>query len=444
MINESHRTPSRCTAACAWNRRLKGWLWGLILLLAGIAGTESSAHNIGQSYLYLQIYDDHVTGRFEIALSDLNGVLSFSSTETEITTQDLDFEIDLSNLDPGTGFTPVEDDLTAENLDQWIGFLQDYYRDHVTISHQGQPLGIRFREHGFLKAQGGYVLLPFDLEGLDGVPESLTFDYSVLFDETPHHRGFLLVEHNWATGTFANENRISRTFTPDARRQEYDLVTSGRLRGFLAVVRLGTEHIWKSLDHLFFLVALLFAAVLRREDRRWVPKERWMPALLDVVRIVLAFTLAHSVTLSLAALGIFDLPGRWIEVIVAGSIMLAAVNLLVPIFGHRAWLVALGFGFFHGFSFARTLWKTGALEEHAGLSVLAFNLGIEIGQLVVVVALVPVLLLVRRWQLYRKWFRPAAAAFILLISTAWMVERAFGVDIPITETAQAVIEMVRP
>ena len=70
----------------------------------------------------------------------------------------------------------------------------------------------------FLDVRGGFVLLPFDLAGLGSVPERLTFDYSVLFDEAPGHRGFLLVEHNWATGTFANEGQISLVFSPGSTR----------------------------------------------------------------------------------------------------------------------------------------------------------------------------------------------------------------------------------
>ena len=137
--------------------------------------------------------------------------------------------------------------------------------------------------------------LPFELGGLDKVPDSLIFDYSVLFDEEPSHRGFLLVEHNWATGTFANENRVSLVFGPSSRRQEFDLTSSGRLRGFLAVVRLGAEHLLLGVDHLLFLIALLLPVVLRRDEGRWRAVERWPPALWNVLRVVTAFLVAHSV-----------------------------------------------------------------------------------------------------------------------------------------------------
>ena len=148
----------------------------LLLVLAAFTAAEGRAHNLGESYLYLQIYEDSVSGRFEIALSDLNPALGFSGTELEI---------------------------TPDNLDQRIGFLQDYYLEHVTISDERGPLPINFTTHDVLEVEEGFARLSFDLGGLDELPDVLTFDYSILFDEEPSHRGFLLVEHNWATGTFA-------------------------------------------------------------------------------------------------------------------------------------------------------------------------------------------------------------------------------------------------
>lgn len=404
--------------APAGHTRLPPALAGVFLaLLSLLTAAESSAHNIGESYLYLQVYEETVTGRFEIALADLNGALGLAGTDGEI---------------------------TAANLGEKIAFLQGYYLEHVTISRDGRPLAIRFREHDLLEADGGFVLLPFDLGGLEGVPETLSFEYSVLFDEEPSHRGFLLVEHNWATGTFANENRISLIFSPSSRRQDFSLTTSGRLRGFLAVVRLGVEHIWEGIDHILFLVALLLPAVLRREDGKWQAVDRLAPALIQIVKIVTAFTVAHSVTLSLASLGLLHLPGKLVEVVIAGSIAIAAADLIVPLFKGRIWLIVAGFGLFHGFGFAGALSEMGILREHLGLSLLGFNLGVEIGQVVIVAALVPLLFLARRLAAYRRVVLPAAAVFMILVSGAWVVERAFEVDLPIRELLPSAVQEVIP
>lgn len=385
--------------------------WSLCLAVFVSAAGPLHAHNRGESYLYLQIYPETVTGRFEIALSDLNAALGLSGSDLEI---------------------------TKRNLEERIGFLQDYYVDHVQISSDQGPLQISFTDHQLLDARGGYVLMSFDLEGFTEVPEVLIFDYSVLFDEEPRHRGFLLIEHNWATGTFANENEISLVFSPDSTRQSFDLQSSGRLRGFLAVVDLGAEHIWMGLDHVMFLVALLMQAVLRRDEKgAWQPIERLRPALINVVKIVAAFSVAHSVTLSLTAFGVLQLPSRLVEVVIAASIGFVAANILIPLIRGRVWVVVFVFGLFHGFGFAGALSEIGALGENVGLSRFAFNLGVELGQVVIVAVLFSLFFLLRRTALYRRIVLPVAAVVMILFSSVWVVERAFGLDFQMTKRVKA-------
>ncbi len=398
-----------------YDRRLAAWICSALLVF--LTSTSLQAHNVGESYLYLQIQQDSVTGRFEIALENLN---------------------------PALGLSGTEDEITAENFPQHVGFLQEYYRQKVRIEHQGTRLPMRFTDSEVLAVSEGFALLSFSLEGLDSVPDTLTFDYSVLFDEDPDHRGFLLVEYNWATGTFANENRVSLVFSPDDRRQEFELTTDGRLQGFMAVLGLGIEHIWEGIDHILFLTALLLPAVLRRVDGVWQPVEAFGPALLNVVKIVTAFTVAHSLTLSLASLGVVELPGKLVEVIIAVSIAIAAADLIVPIFRGRLWLVVVGFGLFHGFGFAGALSEMGVLSEHVGLSLLAFNLGVEIGQIVIVAGLVPLLYLVRRWPVYRGWGLRVAAAGMILVASVWAAERAFEIDVPMYESLPPALQKILP
>ena len=178
----SHQSPSRQLFVLCW------YIFAALVTLVPVQG---AAHSAGQSYLYLQIYEERISGRFEIALPDLNPALGLSGTDLEI---------------------------TQDNLDEHVGFLQHYVLEHAGIFDDRQLLSIDFRAHEFLDAEGGYVLLPFDLGGFTKVPDALTIEYSILFDEEPSHRGFLLVEHNWATGTFANENRVSLVFGPSSRR----------------------------------------------------------------------------------------------------------------------------------------------------------------------------------------------------------------------------------
>lgn len=385
------------------------------LVLIAFGARSAEAHMIGQSYLYIQVYEERITGRFEVALVNLNPALGLEGTEREI---------------------------TPENYREHIDFLQDYYRDKVTLSANGQTLPITFTRSNFLGTKGNYVTLSFDIGGYDTVPERLDVHYAVLFDEDPSHQGFLLVETNWATGTFANESGISLIFTPSARDDSIDLTSKNRWRGFVAVVGLGMEHIWEGIDHILFLIALLLPAVMRRDAQgRWQPLEQFGPALLNVVKIVTAFTVAHSVTLSLAALEIVHIPERLVEVIIAASIAIAAFNILYPVFRGRIWLVVFGFGLFHGFGFAGALGEMGVFGDFLWLPLLGFNLGVEIGQIVVVAVAFPLLYLLRTLPLYAKALMPLGALLLIAVSLAWVTERSF--DFTFREVARDLVHELR-
>ena len=402
-------TPTPVIRRARW---LDAAISAMVLALLAALPTAVSAHFVGQSYLYLQVTESDLTGRFEIALEDLNPALGLSGTPREI---------------------------TAGNVRDHLDFLRDYVSQKIVISADGVPLDITFLDTD-RPVGAGYVRLPFDISGYHTVPEQLTFEYSVLFDEEPTHQGFVLIESNWATGTFANEAGISLVFSPEDRTDTLDLTTKGRWKGFVAVVRLGMEHIWEGVDHILFLIALLLPAVMKREDGQWKPVDSFGTALVNLVKIVTAFTVAHSVTLSLAALGHVSLPSRLVEVIIALSIAIAAFDILKPIFHSKVWLVVLGFGLFHGFGFAGALSEMGVFGEYVWLPLLAFNLGVEIGQVVIVAIVFPILYLLRRFVLYPKLFMPAGALFLIAVSLAWVTERSLDIDLPIGELPVVIFE----
>jgi hypothetical protein len=137
---------------------------------------------------------------------------------------------------------------------------------------------------------------------------------------------------------------------------------------------------------------------------------------------------AHSITLSLAALGILDFPARLVESAIAASIVFAALNNLRPMVTRQLWLVALGFGLIHGFCFASVLGDL-ALPQHTLLfALLSFNLGVEVGQLMLVGLFFGVVWALRRLDLvWPQWATPLPACAIAMIAAIWFIERAFGV-----------------
>jgi hypothetical protein len=207
--------------------------------------------------------------------------------------------------------------------------------------------------------------------------------------------------------------------------QPHAMLEEGAAQGFLAFVQHGIWHIWIGYDHILFLLSLLLPAVLVWREHAWRAVAAPRAALTDVLRIVTAFTLAHSVTLSLAALGLVALPSRWVESAIALSVLLAALNNLRPITHGRRWAAAFGFGLVHGFGFATVLGDLGLQSGALAASLVGFNLGVEIGQLAIVAAFLPLAWAVRRSWFYRRVVMLGGSSLIMLVAAIWLGERLF-------------------
>lgn len=196
----------------------------------------------------------------------------------------------------------------------------------------------------------------------------------------------------------------------------------GALGGFPSMFRLGMRHIAEGTDHLLFLLALLLPAPLLAFRSQWTGFAGVRHSMLQILKVVTAFTVGHSITLALAALGLVHVPGRPVEVLIAVSILISAVHALRPLFPGREAGIAAFFGLIHGLAFAATLGKLelGWWERVTG--VLGFNLGIETMQLVVVAATMPSLVLLSRMPAYSV-VRISGALFAGLASLGWIAER---------------------
>lgn len=172
-------------------------------------------------------------------------------------------------------------------------------------------------------------------------------------------------------------------------------------------VELGVHHIWTGYDHLTFLAGLLLAA----------------GGLRDMLFVVTGFTIAHSITLSLAATGLFTLPPSWVEPGIAASIVFVGVeNLFRPPIRRRVALTFL-LGLVHGFGFAGLLSELGLPQGHLAVALLSFNGGVELGQGAIVLAVLPVMLRLARWPVWRSRGVPALSTAIALAGAFWLVQR---------------------
>ena len=207
-----------------------------------------------------------------------------------------------------------------------------------------------------------------------------------------------------------------------------DLTEPLGAEGFLAFIKHGAWHIWIGIDHILFVLLLVMTSVLQRNGSVWVPTSGFLPALLNVTKVITLFTVAHTITLSLAALGVVDLPPRLVESAIALTVLLVALNNIKPLFGGRTWAVVFGFGLFHGIGFANTLGYLTQTRIALVKTLVGFNLGVEIGQLAVIAVAFPLLFAIHDKRMYRQRLLPAASVSIGLIATFWFFERAFWAD----------------
>jgi hypothetical protein len=180
---------------------------------------------------------------------------------------------------------------------------------------------------------------------------------------------------------------------------------------FAGVFTLGVEHILTGFDHLVFLLGLLLVG----------------GSISAMLGVITAFTVAHSFTLALAALGLVAPPSAIVEAAIAASILYVGLeNLVVERPRHRARLT-FAFGLVHGFGFAGALAEAG-LRDHVVPTLLGFNLGVEAGQLAVAAVVLPLLVLARRRASTPAWGRAVrvASVGICLAGAGWLVERTLG------------------
>ncbi len=263
---------------------------------------------------------------------------------------------------------------------------------------------------------GAYSVLPLQVQ-CAGAPTQLTLDYRLFADIDPLHRGLLRLQAQGGTR--------AAVLGPQAATQSFELARPSRWAQFIDYGREGVWHIWIGFDHILFLLSLLLPAVLVWQGKRWRAADTFKSAFVDVLKIVTAFTVAHSITLSLATLGFVALPSRWVEAAIAASVLLAALNNLFPRIHGRRWMVAFGFGLIHGFGFANVLADLGLPAHALALALLGFNLGVEAGQLAIVAVFLPLAFALRRTALYQRGVFAGGSALIAAVSSLWLSERLF-------------------
>jgi hydrogenase/urease accessory protein HupE len=346
----------------------------LLLILAALAA-PASAHPVPFSYLELDVQEDAMEGRVRAHLVDLAPLLGIEDPEDLLRPEVLSARRQEIERHLASRIVLGE---SAMNRAEWSG---------VAIVDEREALEFRFR--------------------ISGEPPAALALRAHLFEADPIHQTFATVYEN---GRYRQQFIFSYTSQP---KTFYRGTASGMLEVVKTFVPAGVHHIMIGPDHILFVVGLLLLGGSLRK----------------LVLIVTAFTVGHSVTLSLAALDIYSPPGWLVEPAIALSIVVVGVDNLLQRKQKgrdlRAWM-ALFFGLVHGFGFASVLREFGLPQEALGWSLFSFNVGVELGQVAIVLVVASALAAIRRrFPAADKWIVIGGSTVVIAAGAYWFVERVF-------------------
>lgn len=319
--------------------------------------------------------------------------------------------------------------------------LTRYVLDHISLqASDGKPWTVQFEKLDVVDAAAGtYRELAVWLKFIPPNGADLrmfNLNYDVIMHQLVTHTAFLKVDEDWKNGIHKEQSEELGIIKTDVRTGRVfpftvNLDEGSTWQACRAIFAHGMEHIQVGLDHILFLLMLLLVAPLTIRDREWSDFQGFRYTLRRFLRISLAFTLGHSITLLVGSFNLVPFQIQWIEVLIAFSILLSAVHVIRPLFPSRELGIAAGFGLIHGLAFSLTLADMELGWQQKLLSVLSFNLGIEAMQLIIMAICFPVLLL-SRWPKRYVPLRIGISFLTIIVSAGWIAERISGSENVIT------------
>ena len=369
--------------------------WVIATVLAMTIGSTAQAHKPSDSYLRIRGGNDVLTAQWDIALKDLEFIIGLDANQ--------------------------DGDVTWGELKDKRDAISAHALSRLRIAADETACGVEVTELKVTEhSDGSYAVLELATDAA-GDSRVLKIEYSLLFDVDPTHRGLVLYENGANASTYV--------LSPTDSTLEIDTSESGLLKTFVTYVGEGVWHIWIGFDHILFLISLLLPAVLVLKDKAWRPVEEFKPALRTVTKVVTVFTIAHSITLWLAVMDYVTIPSQLIEATIAFSIIVTALNNLYPVLPFSSWVIAFAFGLIHGFGFANVLLDLGLSNVTLGVSLFGFNVGVELGQLTIVLVFLPFAYLLRRTEFYKWGIFRLGSVVVVVVASIWMYERVFNTEI---------------
>jgi hypothetical protein len=377
--------------------------WGILffVLIGGFFAPRAEAHASRENYVWVNVEEDHVSGRFEINKKDLEEKLG----------------IDLGAADANI----------AERVDATAAEVQAYLLDNFSLSFNGEEKEIQFLESRLISEQGRFVQYHYRVEGVPEndlviVRNTILLSKEYLRDD-PLHRSLVLVDHNKYRGLdFGNEN-TALVFSPSLQEAELNVADPPDILFWKNFFRQGLLHIWIGLDHLLFLFVLLLTAVLVRRGGAWEAAPGFTDAFINALKILVILAVSHSVSIVLSVYGLLNVPSAPVEAVIALSIAVFALNNVFYFFRSYTWLLLFAFGLVHGLGFAGALGDLQFRSVDMKKVLSLFTIGVEVGQGVVVFLLLPVLFYLRKFRAYRQVVMPALSWAAVLVSSYWVGSR---------------------
>ena len=368
-----------------------GFLFFLLLC------SQAYAHSASSSYLHVKVQGRTLDVQWSIAL------------------RDLDYTIGLDSDGDGA--------ITWGELRQHAAAVDAYALARLRLETDGKPcwLGPVTNLTDQL-SDGAYAVLRFHATCV-ATPSRVSVHYALLFDQDPLHRGLLTV----SVGGVAHAYALS----PARQDATFD-VTPGygeTVRSFFAT---GVDHLLTGIDHMLFVTMLLVPAMFRRREHDFGPGATLFPVtdframLVESLKVLSAFTLAHGTTLTLSVLRIVYVPEWLSEAGIALTIFATAMDNIFHFIPGRRWPLAFAFGLVHGLGFATALGPMSLPPVSLGVALISFNLGLEAAQVSIAAAVLPIGFLLRNTLIYPRRILPGVSGAVAAVSLAWFADRVTG------------------
>ena len=387
------------------------------------------AHPMPSSMVVLSIHEKHISGEIQLPLGELQSAI-------------------------GMAVNDRSDRLIERLGDSLRVYLQKHIRPK---SFEGKPWAVTLGSMKVVESTdrlvGLYKELVVQFEMSPPLHYDLRnfyFDYDVILHQVASHKALISIKQDWQQGIINEGDSPTDSTAQQVGIIEWDVVNN-QLKpfqvslqqgsvwtGFKSMVKLGMRHILAGTDHLLFLLTLLLPATLLLDNKRWGAFGGTKYSLVQLLKIVTAFTVGHSLTLLLGATQWVNIASQPIEVLIAVSILVSATHAIRPIFAGKEIFIAAGFGLIHGLAFANTLTNLQLNFKQMALSILGFNVGIELMQLFIIALAIPFLIVLSKTRFYTV-FRIIGAIVAIIAAWGWIVERTSGKGNFVTECIENVI-----